>query len=251
MTWRLADSLIKLRDQVNAMWPNRSKASDGSIGDAAHATRDSDHNPWIILNGIGIVSAIDITNDPASGASMEWLAGKLEASRDDRIKYVIWNRRILKSYVDGSGRPAWIWQAYTGTNPHDHHLHISVKSEPAYFDNTRPWVILLTSEELSAMKLFRIDGEDPVWGVSDDWMFKRHITDGAELPQWEFLLGRDANGNLRGVVDVIAPNTALWLRNLPVFNEVNVAVSGTSLTDGDLDRVATRVITKLKGSIQP
>ena len=45
MTWRLARALEQLRSQVNEKWPNRSKNSDGSIGDTSHAARPSDHNP--------------------------------------------------------------------------------------------------------------------------------------------------------------------------------------------------------------
>lgn len=47
MTWRLARGLEHLRAQVNTKWSNRSKDSDGSIGDEAHASRSSDHNPWV------------------------------------------------------------------------------------------------------------------------------------------------------------------------------------------------------------
>jgi hypothetical protein len=42
------------------MFPERSKESDGSIGNAEHSARQSDHNP----DQFGIVRAIDITNDP-------------------------------------------------------------------------------------------------------------------------------------------------------------------------------------------
>lgn len=63
MAWRLAHSLETLRAQVNAKWPNRSKSSDGSIGDASHSSRLSDHNP----DPSGVVRAIDITHDPLSG----------------------------------------------------------------------------------------------------------------------------------------------------------------------------------------
>ena len=38
--WRIAKSLDTLLAQLNALAPHRSKLSDGSIGDAAHATRD-------------------------------------------------------------------------------------------------------------------------------------------------------------------------------------------------------------------
>ena len=64
MAWRVAQSLIRLRDQINLAAPTRSKASDGTIGDAAHATRDSDHNPWVKEGALGIVTAMDITHAP-------------------------------------------------------------------------------------------------------------------------------------------------------------------------------------------
>src|SRR5690606_13626231 len=125
MTWRVAKSLDVLLGQLNAMFPGRSKISDGSIGDAAHATRDSDHNPWY---GPGIVTARDYTHDPAGGLDGQWLADSLVASRDSRIKYIIWNRRIWQ----GS------WQPYYGANPHTKHLHLSVVASPAC-DDTTPW----------------------------------------------------------------------------------------------------------------
>jgi hypothetical protein len=138
MTWRLAKSLIQLRNQINAISPNRNKENDGSIGDEAHASRSSDHNPWFKdEDGVGVVSAIDITNDPAHGIVSEELAEMLRASRDSRIKYIISNRKIA-SFDHG-----WSWRAYSGTNPHDHHVHISVRPERALYDSVVPWVLTL------------------------------------------------------------------------------------------------------------
>jgi len=130
-TWRVARSLDTLLGQLNAKAPKRSKKSDGSIGDAAHASRSSDHNPWIKSGGMGIVTARDYSHDPAGGLDCNWLASALVASKDPRIKYVIWNRRI---YTPGRG-----WAAYKGANPHDHHLHLSVSEQPGWFDSTVPW----------------------------------------------------------------------------------------------------------------
>ena len=134
MTWRVARSLDVLLGQLNARAPNRSKASDGAIGDAAHQTRDSDHNPWY---GPGIVTARDFTHDPAGGLDGQWLADALVRGRDPRIKYIIWNRRILDT------RPEfhpWTWQPYSGTNQHTHHVHLSVAASPLC-DDTRPWTL--------------------------------------------------------------------------------------------------------------
>lgn len=119
-TWRLADALLKLREQVNAAYPKRSKASDGSIGDTAHSARTSDHNP----DAHGVVNAIDITHDPASGCDAGKLAEALRRSRDPRIKYVIFGGRIFSSKVE-----PWVWRPYSGANRHDKHVHVSVQND--------------------------------------------------------------------------------------------------------------------------
>jgi hypothetical protein len=136
MAWRVARSLITLRDQINQLAPNRSKASDGTIGDAAHASRDSDHNPWVRDNNIGVVTALDITHDADDGCDAGAIAQALAESRDPRIKYLIWNRRILSSRVQ-----PWIWRDYRGRNPHTKHFHLSVKPEKAHYDSTDTWQI--------------------------------------------------------------------------------------------------------------
>ncbi len=135
-TWRAADSLLKLRTQVNAQWPNRSKASDGTVGDSAHQTRDSDHNPWVKDGAMGVVTAIDITHDPANGCDAEAVVAALLASRDNRIKYIIWNRRIMSSSVS-----PWTWRPYTGANPHNKHFHLSVLPTKSLYDGTQDWRI--------------------------------------------------------------------------------------------------------------
>lgn len=136
MAWRVARALDTLLSQLNTMAPRRSKVSDGSIGDAAHASRDSDHNPWYIVGGVGVVTARDFTHDPAGGLDCHWLASRLVASRDNRIKYVIWNRQIWTPSA---------WRSYTGPNPHTSHLHLSVQPN-ASCDDTRPWNLGLESD---------------------------------------------------------------------------------------------------------
>lgn len=130
-SWRLAKSLDKLRSQVNDAWPDRSKASDGTIGDPAHASRPSDHNP----NRDGVVTALDITNDPINGPDAGELADTLKASRDPRIKYIISNRRIWNPSISKD------WRPYTGSNPHSRHVHISVKPDRNLYDAVTPWAL--------------------------------------------------------------------------------------------------------------
>jgi len=140
VSWRTAKALLALRDQVNAAVPGRNKRSDGTIGDANHQNRNSDHNPWVPPPHGGVVTALDLTHDPAAGADMNALAEALRASRDTRIKYVIWNRRIFTSYAVGS-RGAWQWGAYSGSNPHTSHIHVSVNSAASHYDNERTWAL--------------------------------------------------------------------------------------------------------------
>src|SRR5262245_38586963 len=142
MAWRLAKSIEVLRDQINTMAPTRSKASDGTIGNAEHAARSSDHNPWVKDGSTGVVTAIDITHDPAHGVTGSGIAEAIRASRDPRVKYIIFNHRICNSTpVSKGGKKyaAWEWSPYTGKNAHEHHVHISVKSDKTLYDSREPW----------------------------------------------------------------------------------------------------------------
>jgi len=139
-SWRVARSLLALRQQVNKRAPQRSKASDGTIGDAAHASRTSDHNPWVQDGATGVVTALDLTHDPAHGCDAGALAEAIRAGRDPRVKYVIWNRRIASS-ARGDGFEAWDWRPYGGPNPHSRHVHVSVVPEKPAYDSESVWRI--------------------------------------------------------------------------------------------------------------
>jgi len=124
MSWHLAPSLARLRDEVDSKWPNRSKASDGTIGDAAHSARVSQHNP----NERGSVNAIDITND---GIDPDALIGA--ALRHPSTWYVI-SRGFIYSRTYGFAK-----RPYTGANRHDHHVHISILGTVAAEQSDVAW----------------------------------------------------------------------------------------------------------------
>lgn len=135
MTWRVAYSLDTLLAEINTAAPKRDKAADGSIGDAAHSARASDHNP----NVYGAVRARDFTHDPAGGLDCDDLAAHLwgRLGRHPALgsgAYIIWQRRIVST-----DRLAEGWRAYTGSNPHDHHLHLSVATSPSGYDSRAPF----------------------------------------------------------------------------------------------------------------
>ena len=134
MTWRVGKALLGLREQINEKFPARSKAADGTIGDAAHASRSSDHNPWVKDGDTGIVTGMDITHDPIHGLDSEHFAECLRTSRDPRLKYVISNRKIASFDHDN-----FAWRPYNGKNAHNHHCHISVKPDKAHYDDVQLW----------------------------------------------------------------------------------------------------------------
>jgi hypothetical protein len=131
--WRLAPCLVALMQETDRLYPNRSEASDGSIGDSAHRQRQSDHNP-----SYGWVCAVDITDDKAHGCDTDRLAQQLIARRDPRVKQIIWNRMTVKSFYS-NGHPAWRPYPYTGENPHYAHTHISCHNTTTARNDLRPW----------------------------------------------------------------------------------------------------------------
>lgn len=136
----LAPSLEAFRAEVNALYPKRDKTSDGWIGDDAHASRPSDHNP----GARGLVHAFDLDEDldgktADAGPEVQWIVNHLVAGRDPRVSYLIYEGRMWRSY-DKVGLPAWTPAPYTGINAHRHHLHISILSTVRAEQDTRPWL---------------------------------------------------------------------------------------------------------------
>lgn len=164
MSWRLANSLVTLRDQVNTSYPNRSKASDGTIGDAAHASGLSDHNP----NRNGVVCALDLTDDPANGFNAHALAEHLRKNRHPNLRYVISNNRIAGWWSN------WEWQPSSG---HTKHIHVSVGTLDVWdgqtydrYDDTTKWDINAGGEIIVAPSPTK---PDQVLNVGEKFQFQK------------------------------------------------------------------------------
>lgn len=127
MGWRIAKASARLRDQVDAAYPKRSRKSDGVIGDASHSSRTSDHNP----NAKGVVCAIDITDDKANGCDVGEIFANIKG--DSRVHYAIHDRRI-----SNEGGP---WTAYHGSSPHTAHGHLSLRQVASRYDDARDWAV--------------------------------------------------------------------------------------------------------------
>ena len=124
---QVAPAAQSILDQATRLRPQRSKASDGTVGDKAHRLRVSDHSP----DGRGIVHAADLTHDPARGMDAHGWARWLAARNDPRVKYIISNRRIWGFRVG--------WYGYGGENPHTKHVHVSIKTGTRFENDTAPW----------------------------------------------------------------------------------------------------------------
>jgi hypothetical protein len=141
--WYLAPSLETGRSEVNRRWPNRDRRSDGTIGDEAHASRASDHNP----NSRGSVNAWDVDVD---GVDIWLILATFE--RHPSAHYWIYNRRIADR--DNDWRPV----QYTGSNPHTAHAHLSIRQSVVAERNTQPWGIYpsgdddMSAEDVNAIK---------------------------------------------------------------------------------------------------
>jgi hypothetical protein len=111
---------IAVLRQATAHWPKRNKASDGLLPSAAHVHQNpnSDHNSGF---------AVDLTHDPEKGVYCQIIYTELQ--KDPRVKYLIFKGKIW-SKKKGE-------HIYTGSNPHNKHLHISIKEECG--NDTSPW----------------------------------------------------------------------------------------------------------------
>ncbi len=114
---------IAVLRQATAISPSRMKASDGLLPSNAHLKQSpvSDHNTGL---------AVDLTHDPKNGIDCADIFEKLK--EDKRVKYLIFKGKIWSKEKAKQGN-----RDYTGSNPHNKHLHISINT--AYSTDTSPW----------------------------------------------------------------------------------------------------------------
>jgi hypothetical protein len=147
-SWILVPCLVALRNEFNALAPDRDRASDGSIGDPAHAASSSNHNPDETgrtptedADRRNEVHALDVDKDLRRPGwtmerALEIIIVRHREGRDDRLQNVIYNRRIW------SRSWGWTARAYTGANAHTQHAHFSSRYTTAEENDTRPWGLL-------------------------------------------------------------------------------------------------------------
>jgi hypothetical protein len=107
--WVLVPCLVQLRTELNKIAPTRDKTTDGTIGNAAHQERVSDHNddevgkvPIRDADGKHEVHALDLDADLRTpGLTMEMVVQHIlrrcRSGQERRLRYIIYNYRIFEA----------------------------------------------------------------------------------------------------------------------------------------------------------
>jgi murein L,D-transpeptidase YcbB/YkuD len=132
-----APVLARLKQTLNDRWPLRDRSSDGWIGDIYHQGTASDHNPDVS----GVVHARDIDKD---GIHVPTVLASLLAHPSTR--YAIFNRKIY--HVSRDLKPA----KYTGSNPHDKHLHVSIEHTNNARNSKASWLFIASPPNWSLLR---------------------------------------------------------------------------------------------------
>jgi hypothetical protein len=163
-SWILIEAGKSLFAAFDALAPDRDHASDGSIGDAAHAAEVSDHNPDETgsvpihdADKINEVHAVDVDSDLRTpGLSMEtcvqFILSRCRAGAEKRLRYVIYNRRIWEA------SNGWDQRAYTGSSAHTEHAHFSFSYVTSLEASTASWHLEEIPVSLTPSDLDKIQG---------------------------------------------------------------------------------------------
>lgn len=148
MGWVKVKWIDPMFNAFNAAFPNRTKGSDGTIGDKAHEDEKSGHNADDTpgskperedADTKAEVRADDVTSDlrDPRGIRMWDVVQSILATPDDLIRliYMICDGRIWRK-ANG-----WREEKYDGKDQHYGHGHFS--GDPAYDEDGRPWPSIL------------------------------------------------------------------------------------------------------------
>jgi hypothetical protein len=149
---RLCTAGATFRDQLDKRFPKRDRRSDGWIGDAAHASRFSYHNP----DRNGIVWALDVDENLGQGSWRNGRAAKRLADQllayarsslpgHDRVLHVVYEDRV----ASGTYRNAW-WRWRGSGYGHTFHIHITFRKGQA--PASRPFPLPILAPDRATMR---------------------------------------------------------------------------------------------------
>lgn len=260
MTWVLTRGLTTVRAEFSSVFPGRDKASDGSVGDLAHQTSLSGHNPdrtgraeYKDGDSLDEVRALDVDRDLVPGSGTDWmelvvqyLVRRARAGIYIPFEYLIYKRRIW-SRSDG-----WKTRAYTGANDHNKHAHFSGRYNQAG-DNWTGSLGLATvrghttgGEILDASELVKIRTQvalgiyDALWVAAN----QRDLPDGRLTYTGSGSVGSSIRSNLAALTS--EPTVAGIVAALANLDAVDEA----ALADAMAPAVAAIVTPALIGAVQ-
>ena len=137
---RATPAAIAVLRQATAISPSRKKASDGLLPSKAHINQspNSDHNTGF---------AVDLTHDPKHGIDCFDIFEKLK--EDERVKYLIFQGKIWSKEKAKQGN-----RVYSGSNPHNKHLHISINDGMG--KDTSPWFWWLNQPKIISQVIAKV-----------------------------------------------------------------------------------------------
>lgn len=133
MAWITTRSQAGFREELDEVFPERDRRSDGTVGNLAHQGTKSGHNPDLTGNAEhrdgdakDEVRARDVDKDLVPGSGIDWMervvqyvVRRARAGHFVPFRYIIYKGRIWSS-TDG-----WQTRVYTGANGHYEHAHFS------------------------------------------------------------------------------------------------------------------------------
>jgi hypothetical protein len=188
--WVCIPCLLVLRNEFNAVSPNRDKGADGTIGDSNHEST-SDHTPDEDSNAlkgkdadrVNEVHALDIDS---SGPWPDGKRGDIPGSWFDkkihaiialekrrwndpndmcRLNYVIWRGHIYDKDNNFEAR------VYNGDDPHTNHAHFSGRYETRAENDKRPWGVsggIMATLDQEDIKAIAKASAEETWKVLKD-----------------------------------------------------------------------------------
>jgi len=139
MGWVKVKWIPKLFAAFDALWPNRNRSQDGTIGDTAHQSSVSGHNPDDTAgskperedaDNIAEVRAADVD---ARGVNMQAVVDAIVSDPNERKRFIY---IIFNGYI-WSASNGWRKAKYNGSDQHTTHAHFS--GDPNYDEDARPF----------------------------------------------------------------------------------------------------------------
>lgn len=139
MGWVKVKWIPQLFAAFNTLWPNRNKSQDGTIGDTAHQSSASGHNPDDTAgsnperNDADNIPEVRAADVDSRGVNMQAVVDAIVSNPNERKRFIY---IIFNGYI-WSASNGWKKAKYNGSDQHTTHAHFS--GDPNYDEDARPF----------------------------------------------------------------------------------------------------------------